>query len=753
MTKVEFDEQQWEFVGAPGILKPASGEADTPPEFPRHWRAYGPVPAEHTRLTGRSLITLGAEPLVSADVEALREVPEQLTIGDQSFDGQDTVLNDTMFDFDKLFDPHTNGQQVYAIAEFEVDEATEIILGAGADWWMQVWIDGKEVLSTLENGNQNTKFDTTNHCVRHTLTAGKHLIALRSIRGGGSWHMHIGFVTPDDERYGTRQLDRWEILPDDEHLLLPPMGLAELGMALRTDKCIADETVECDFQLHDHEGQFGIVFGAQDSENYYWAYYPRWGQNWRARAVYAVIAKVESARGGHARGLAMMLMPNVIGHINAKLSIKVERRGNQIQMYMNGVKGPSIVDNTFGAGFAGVKGHRDFEVRNFKASGNEVADFGLRIADSKKQTWFNLATDFDYGALHDPATLMRFQSGELLAGISSREGLFHGHDPEGQVQLYRSQDAGHTWQPHGDVLPMADFPHNALWGIRWFEPRPGVIRAFSHGPAVTGAYEYLEEAKGPEEILTFRDSDDFGITWSEPQTSELTGDWSTIYGPRCNNHIYGFTKLDDGTLLAVFLHMYNNLYDCIPNHGQGTWGTEIAQPYASRSEDGGLTWQPPVPMDNANIFDGQPPQSPNGGFSETVLAQLPNGRIAATCRPFRSPYSWLTFSDDNGQSWRQSCYAPFSIAGGPQMVATASGYLALVGRQTGLGLHTSVDGGLNWDAGTLLDHDCWFNGHLIETEPDVILLYYFNPGGVNTPAVPRMQHLRITPEGPEPVEV
>ena len=87
------------------------------------------------------------------------------------------------------------------------------------------------------------------------------------------------------------------------------------------------------------------------------------------------------------------------------------------------------------------------------------------------------------------------------------------------------------------------------------------------------------------------------------------------------------------------------------------------------------------------------------------------------------------------------------------MVATASGYLALVGRQTGLGLHTSVDGGLNWDAGTLLDHDCWFNGHLIETEPDVILLYYFNPGGVNTPAFPRMQHLRITPEGPVPVEV
>ena len=87
------------------------------------------------------------------------------------------------------------------------------------------------------------------------------------------------------------------------------------------------------------------------------------------------------------------------------------------------------------------------------------------------------------------------------------------------------------------------------------------------------------------------------------------------------------------------------------------------------------------------------------------------------------------------------------------MVVTRSGYLAVVGRETGLGLHVSLDGGLNWDAGTLLDHDCWFNGWLTEAEPDVLLVFYYYPS-INGYAkvIPRMQRIRITPEGPVPAD-
>jgi len=340
----------------------------------------------------------------------------------------------------------------------------------------------------------------------------------------------------------------------------------------------------------------------------------------------------------------------------------------------------------------------------------------------------------------------------ILAGVSSYEGEFFG-SADARVNLCLSDDDGKTWRLHGDPQPEGNIPHNCPWGIRWFEPEPGVIRAFNHGPAVTGQRETLDGCSD-EDVLTFRDSNDIALTWSSPRASKLVGDWSNLYRQGCWNHIYGFTQLRDGTLLLLLLHGYNGLYDRIPNHGAGTWGTEVAQPYVSRSEDGGLTWQTPVPMDNAAMYDGQQPDSPNGGFSETVFAELPSGRIVVICRPFRSPFSWQTHSDDGGRTWRLACYAPFSVAGGPQMVATQSGYLAVVARQTGLGMHTSVDGGVNWDAGTLLDHDCWFNGFLTEAEPDVVLVFYYSPTpGRQGPPNPRMQRIRITPDGPVPADL
>ena len=685
-----------------------------------------------------------------------------LQVGDRKLEGRDVRMRGDVLDLGRLYKPkhRTCGYQAYAIAEVTFSRPTEVVIGAGADWWMQWWIDGKEVLSTLATSNQTFEWHKTDYCVRHRFEPGRHLIVVLCISGSGGppvarhmrWILATGYLTATETVLAARDRMRWEVTPE-LGLMLPPRDIREPSMAIRTDLCLADETVECDFDLHSPEGQFGIVFGAQDSGHYYWAYHPRWGQNWRARAFYAVIAKVEGS--SHARGLEMMLMPNVETHWNAKLSMKVERRGNQIQMYVNGVKGPFVLDDTYGPGWAGVLGHTDYEVRNFRVSGRRVEGRAWPQDGQRKQVWSNPDRDTGYGSIREPYSLMKFRSGEILAAINSRFGGFYeGGDPESKVRLYLSQDAGRSWNRHGDALPTKQVPGNHPWGIRWFETEPGVIRAFDHGPATTGQIDQLKDITRPEDVLSFRDSHDKGLTWSDPRPAELVGNWSkVIYRKGCWNHIYGFIQLRDGTLLALFLHGYKDLYKRIRNHGQGTWGTEVAQPYVSRSEDNGRTWQAPVPMDNAALYDGQEAESPNGGFSETVFGELPGGRIVATCRPFRSPYSWLTHSDDGGRTWSLACYAPYSVAGGPQMIATESGYLALVARQTGLAIHTSVDGGVNWDAGTLLDHDCWFNGFLVEAEPDVVLVFYFNPSrDGKAPSCPRMQRIRITPDGPVPAD-
>ena len=74
-------------------------------------------------------------------------------------------------------------------------------------------------------------------------------------------------------------------------------------------------------------------------------------------------------------------------------------------------------------------------------------------------------------------------------------------------------------------------------------------------------------------------------------------------------------------------------------------------------------------MGHAAIRLGAKPDSHCAGFSETASAQLPEGKIVAIARPYRSPYVWQTESLDGGQTWRQACYAPFSGAGAPVLVA------------------------------------------------------------------------------------
>jgi hypothetical protein len=254
--------------------------------------------------------------------------------------------------------------------------------------------------------------------------------------------------------------------------------------------------------------------------------------------------------------------------------------------------------------------------------------------------------------------------------------------------------------------------------------------------------------------FTCRDSTDRGRTWSEPMACTLLGDWSRdLLREKTWNGVCGFARLNDGTLLAVILHGYKGLYDVIPNHGQGTWGTEIAQPYCTLSRDQGCSWSEPVPMDHAALNEGDPPDSPCGGFSETSVAQLSGGRIVALARPFRSPFMWQTHSEDGGQTWRLACYAPFSGAGGPVLVATRSGYLVSLKRGPGVGLHFSADGGLNWDQGTMIDFPSSFNGSALEVEPDVLLVVYPQAMDEIRPSYIRAQRIRMTPAGPIPMPV
>ena len=749
--------ERWDFVDAGGaqtVLPPADARSPSI-RFPSRWRIFGPLKSRIKVIPPTNIADTGAHALM----KDLRALPDKLNIEGESLVGQDIRLDGDTLDLNSFCPPKTVnldamqdaadrvGRQVCAFAELVLEEETEVPFGAGADWWMQWWIDGSPVYDTLAGGNRSWPPSRTNHAFRRRLSAGRHLLAVRLISGQSSWVLRTGVLTPREEVLSSVTVsDRWQFLPDLDEIR-PPCRKGAKGqstldwghtMAIAADRCLAEETIECDFQLG-LGGNFGIILGAQDSGHYYTLQIPRWGDLFRQRAFWACLCKADGS--GYLRNLKLFLMPHVVCHANAWFHLKVERRGNCIRTWMDGVKGPSVIDDTYGPGRVGLTGFSRYTVRHLKIDGKAVTKPAWKTGDCRGRPWFLPVPDEDSSVVQfQTPELVRLSDDEILMVMMER-----GPD---SMRLLLSRDNGRTWAQHNKPqrpLPSASYFH-------WFVPRPGVIRAFEIGSvlAVGGNRPPLPD----DAALAWCESTDKGLTWTQSKPCKLLGDWSRdIFRERTSNQIYGGTRLKDGTLLMLILHGYLDLYKMIPHCGPGTWGagTGFYQPYVSRSEDDGVTWSEPVPMDNAAFNDGGKPDSPHGGFSETVFAQLPGGRIVAQARTTSAECMWRTHSDDGGRTWRMVTHEPFPGSGSPQLLCTRSGYLVSVKRGPALCLHISTDGGTNWDEGTIIDYPTSFNGQILEVEPDVVLVLYPESMGEFRPSHVRAQLIHITPDGPMPV--
>ncbi len=766
MSTSTIGQETWDFVDADGVqtsLPPADEKAPAI-TFPTRWRIFGPLKARVAVVPPHTIADAGAR----AVIENVCALPEKLNIDGELIVGQDVEMERDTLDlgtfcqafgtvfFDAMQDAAARvGRQIYAFAELDLVKETDVPFGAGADYWMEWWIDGKPVYSTLTGGNRVHPPSPTHHTFRRRLSAGKHLLAVRVISGQGGWVLRAGVVTPHQEALAQATArDCWQFLPD-LHEIRPPYRKRTNGqsvldwghtMAIAADRCLAEETVECEFQMAP-EGNFGIIIGAQDSGHYYTLQIPRWGQLWRARTFWACLCKADGS--GYLRMLKLMLMPHVVCHWNVWIHLKVERRGNCIRTWIDGVKGPSVTDDTYGAGRVGVTGFPKYTVRNLKIDGEAVDGPAWKGGDHRGKPWFHPVPNEDRTVNQSSGELLRLSDNEILM-VLHQQTVDANHAAKSRVSLLLSHDDGRTWAPHKPA-GTRDVAMCAPWGMRWFVPRPGVIRGFEIGSLLTGGQNYGSPL--PEgAALAWRESTDKGLTWTEPKPCKLLGDWSRdLFREETWNHVYGGTRLKDGALLTLILHGYTKLRTMIPNRGQGTWGGEVAQPYVSRSEDDGLSWSEPVPMDNAALNDGAKPDGPHGGFSETAFAQLPSGRIVAHARPFAAPFMWRTHSDDGGRTWRLVTYEPFSGSGGPQLLCTRSGYLVSVKRGPALCLHISTDGGTNWDEGAIIDYPASFNGQILEVEPDVVLVVYPESMGETRPSHVRAQLIRITPQGPVPL--
>ena len=736
MAVTEIGDRSWDFAEADGQAIDLRRRG-VPVEMPTRWRLFGPLDEDTTETVWTKFFRVAgghkARSRVELDIDRHRNVPDQLEIGGRVLEGRDVTLRDGVLDLSAVFGGHGNGQQAFMFAEIDVPADGEVALGAGTDYWMRWWVDGALVLDTMAAGNVAHPIGHVDQCFRRELKAGKHLLAVHLVSGTASWIFKARTATPADEAMSAlNEVDyaRWGVVPELNAWRPPrPNSNWEWVTAIRSDVAYADVAVECRYQQYSPQGNFGIVIGAQDSDRYYYAYVPVWGQLWRARGFWAAIAVTDGC--GHVRNIELKLMHNVPAHQDMWRTLKVERKGNEIQMWVHGVRGPRVRDETYGAGRVGIAGFGDFLVRDVEIEAEqEVEGRGWTAGGRRGASWCHVEEDVSLGDFQHPGQMILDGDQITLPLVIGRNESCHKlNDSNSAVYLYRSGDLGRSWERFAGPIARRDVPE----GTR-FLVEPGVIRSVHF--------------KNDERCFVIRESRDGEETWSEPMVGRLAGDWEKMFAANARNGASGYTQLNDGTLVVNIGHDYVGLYDSVANVGEGTWGTGMCQPYCTMSRDGGMTWDEPVPLDHAANRMSAEPDGHCCGFSETTSAQLPDGKIVAIARPYRSPFMWQTESADGGKTWRQACYAPFSGAGAPVMIGTRSGYLAVIKRGPGDGLHCSYDGGLNWDAGTMIDYNGLFNGSAIEAEADVMLTAYPQSMDEIRPAYARVQRIRISPDGP-----
>lgn len=126
--------------------------------------------------------------------EALSSIPAEIAVGGRRVKAQAVAAPYGVVDLGPLHGGHARDKAAYVFASLEVHGAGEVRLGFGADWFLQVWLDGKPVLDTLESGNLAYPISKSNHIVTRNLSGGRHVLAARIISGETSSVLALGLL-------------------------------------------------------------------------------------------------------------------------------------------------------------------------------------------------------------------------------------------------------------------------------------------------------------------------------------------------------------------------------------------------------------------------------------------------------------------------------------------------------------------------------------------------------------------------------
>ncbi len=146
-------------------------------EWPVQWQVYLGVDPERVDLAA-----------ITKAADAPTTLP---SANDQTIAGRRMVLRDQVLNFAPLFDERGEREAAVATAVIDSPRDQTIRVGSSADWWMQVFVDGSEVYSTMEGGN-TAGYALTDHPFEIKLKSGQNRIAFLVLSGMDGWKLLTG---------------------------------------------------------------------------------------------------------------------------------------------------------------------------------------------------------------------------------------------------------------------------------------------------------------------------------------------------------------------------------------------------------------------------------------------------------------------------------------------------------------------------------------------------------------------------------
>jgi hypothetical protein len=542
-----------------------------------------------------------------------------------------------------------------------------------------------------------------------------------TIGDGSDWSYHGGPWSEDQdgsEPPESRPVDPYEPLGNPQKGVIRPLDKMNLHSRAFYLGTAFEGPLDAEFEFNGSyretgTGSAGFIIGAKDTNHFHYVYFPWGGQQLRAKHFWAAIAKVDG--DGYMRHLAAEYVPGVASETDRWFHVRVHAEDGTITVWVDGRLAVTASDVAYDDGCVGLAGYGWYCFRNVRVTGAAVP----------APDWVRDAAIPSHGV-------------ELaLAGDKMPSGCVA---PNGDVllaagnQLLRSQDKGRTWLPP-ETLP------DKLGEITDYGSTVYCTRA---GRLMAMIFHTQAQAEAPKPEILIAESQDSGLTWSDPVPAEVADGWPehpkslTAYGPLVENK--------DGVLMRFLLGGVKTGDE--PFGDVRSWSSIHCKALMIRSEDGGASWSAPIEIDRPSWH-----QMPRGGvpgaldFTEPTAVVI-GDTVTVLIRPIYSQTMWQCWSYDGGATWDAAARTTFP-GYAQSMARTASGAIVCAHRYPHYAVNVSHDDGINWDAGTVIDYPVWAMGCVVEVEPDVVLCVYMNANR-NQPLLAQL--VRVAPEGIRPVD-